>query len=786
MFKNNLKLIARKLRKEKLYSFVNIAGLTIGLTAFLLIALYVRDELSFDDFHENKENIYRVISLNEERGGYSSSIISDYVEYFKEDIPQIDVYSRISIQSLYSLVESDETTVNVEKVLYADANFFDFFSFELEEGTAQGVFTQGGSAVISKSLSEKLFGDTDPIGKSVKLNREKSVVVSGVSKAVPKNSYIQFEMVVYENGFFKNEKKGTANNALTYISITPGQSPSGIDEKIEAANDKPMYRGFLKGNKYELLPLLDLRLNAPFEFDYFDKNDIRYVTLFSGIGLVVLLLALINYINLVTAQSMRRVKEIGLRKVIGANKAQLVFSQLSESVIITLISFVFAFAIAERLLPSYNQLLDKSITLQYASSEFFMWVFLAGVALGIIAGLYPAFYVTRFKSLVLLTKSTAAVGNKGYLRKFLVLFQFVSSGLLLVVLLIMFSQMDFLKAKDLGFSPDFVIEIPLYDEMRKDYQTLKSEIERVGGVESATATGWTVGRASTTALYDAPNIQSDKANNYTLNIVMADKDYAETIGLKFQQKAEGFGLKNLEKNEIIVNEAFVKKFEWEDEAIGKKVYSWGNEQLEVVAIIADFHTYSLKQEVEPLFISPLTERGGEILLVKVDAKDAQQVVENVGKVYENMAQRPFEFYYLDDKIAAFYKKEQGQFMLFQIFSGLAVFISLLGLIALTIYMVEQRRKEVSIRKVLGASIQNLLLLLNKEYAALVFIAFLIASPIAYYAMQGWLTEFKYRIEISPFLFVGAFLSFLLLSWLVTLLQSLQVSKANPADTLREE
>lgn len=785
MFKNNLKLIVRKLRKEKLYSFVNIAGLTVGLTAFLLIALYVRDELSYDDFHDNKENIYRVISQNEERG-YSSAIISDYVEYFKEDIPQIDAYSRISIKSLYSLVETDETTVNVEKVLYADANFFDFFSFELEAGTAQGVFTQGGSAVISKSLSVKLFGDTDPIGKYVKLNREKSLIVSGVSQAVPKNSYIQFEMVVYEDGFFKNEKKGMASNALTYISLTPGQSPSGIDEKIEAANDKPMYRGFLKGNKYELLPLLDLRLNAPFEFDYFDKNDIRYVTLFSGIGLVVLLLALINYINLVTAQSMRRVKEIGLRKVVGANKAQLVFSQLSESIVITLIAFIFAFALAERLLPFYNSVLDKSITLQYGSSEFFIWVFLAGIVLGLIAGLYPAFYVSKFKPLTLLNKSMVAIGSKGYLRKFLVLFQFISSAILMVVLIIMFDQMDFLKTKDLGFSPDFVVEIPLYDEMRRDYQVLKNEVERVGGVESVTATGWSVGQGTSTALFDAPNIKGGQANNYELNLVNADKDYAETIGLKFQQKTEGFDVSSLAKHQIIVNESFVKKFGWEDEVIGRKVYSWGNEELEVVATIADFHTYSLKQEVEPLYISPLSERGGKILLVKVDANDAKQVIENVGNVYEKMAKRPFEFYYLDDKIKAFYKKEQGQFMLFQIFSGLAVFISLLGLIALTIYTVEQRRKEVSIRKVLGASIQNLLLLLNKEYALLVFLAFLIASPIAYYAMQGWLAEFKYRIDISPFLFIGAFLSFLALSWMVTGLQSIKVSKENPADVLREE
>jgi len=784
MFKNNLKLIVRKLRKEKLYSFVNIAGLTVGLTAFLLIALYVRDELSFDDFHKNKENIYRVVNYNEERG-YSSSIISDYVEYFKEDIPQIDAYSRISIKGLYSLVESEQAGINVEKVLIVDSNFFDFFSFELIDGTSKSVLSSDGSAVITKALSERLFGEENPIGESVKINKDKSVIISGVANEVPKNSYIQFEMVIHLRGHFKNEFEYRANNALTYVSLVPGQSSEGIDERIDAAKEKPIYRGFLEGYKYSLVPMLDLRLHAPFEVDYFDKNDIRYVTLFSGIGLVVLLLALINYVNLVTAQSMRRVKEIGLRKVIGANKVQLVFGQLSESVVITLVSFVFAFAIAERLLPFYNQLLDKSITLQYGSSEFFMWVFIAGLALGILAGIYPAFYISKFKPLALLNKSTVAVGNKGYLRKFLVLFQFVSSGLLLVVLAIMFSQMNYLKTKDLGFNPDFVVQIPLYDEMRENYQTLKNEIERVGGVGSVSASRWSVGSGSSTILYHDPHVDGEGSERFRLNVIMADSDYSNTVGLKFLQKADDFVFEKLDKGQIVVNEAFLKVFGWEDEPIGKKAYGFSSEPREIVAVVADFHTYSLKQEVEALFITPIEESTSNIL-VKLNPQNPNQVIENIRKVYEGMAQRPFEFYYLDDKIADFYKKEQGQFMLFQIFSGLAVFISLLGLIALTIYTLEQRRKEVSIRKVLGASIQNLLLLLNKEYTLLVVFAFLIASPIAYYAMQGWLTEFKYRIEVTPLIFIGAFLSFLALSWMVTLLQSLQVSKANPADTLREE
>tara|TARA_A100000171_G_C2138041_1_gene152023 strand:- start:305 stop:2665 length:2361 start_codon:yes stop_codon:yes gene_type:complete len=786
MFKNNLKLIIRKLRKEKLYSFVNIAGLTVGLTAFLLIALYVRDELSFDNFHENKENIYRVIS-SENGEKYKSTIASDFVEFFREDIPQIDGHTRVA-GGRVSLLNFGERNLNVDNVLFVDSNFFEFFDFALLNANRKTVFSETSQVVITQSLREKLFGDTNPIGQEIQMNKGKVYTVAAVAADPPKNSTIQFEMLVYERGYFKNvwEEMHSVRNITTYVSIVPSASKEVVSAGITKAIDKPVYRDMLEGYTYELLPYTDQRLYAPYQRDGFQKNDIRYITLFSGIGLVVLLLALINYVNLVTAQSMRRVKEIGLRKVIGANKAQLIFNQLSESVVITLISFVFAFAIAERLLPFYNQLLDKSITLQYGGSEFFMWVFMAGLALGILAGLYPAFYISKFKPLALLNKTTAAVGHKGYLRKFLVLFQFVSSGLLLVVLAIMFSQMNYLKTTDLGFNPDLVIQVPLYSDIQGGYQTLKNEAERIGGIKSASATGWTVGNSTSSSFFDGPDRENEETKAYRFHLVYADKDYPEILELKFLQKAENFDSKEFNQGQMIVTQSLVDKMGWAEAPLGRRVYSSRGEPMDVVAVIDDFHTFSLKQEIEPMFIIPIMDRGANSLLLKMDAVNGQKALQEFGEVYERMAQRPFEFYYLDDKIKAFYKKEQGQFMLFQVFSGLAVFISLLGLIALTIYMVEQRRKEVSIRKVLGASIKSLILMLNKEYTLLVVLAFLIASPIAYYAMQGWLAEFKYRIEITPLIFIGAFLSFLALSWMMTLLQSLQVSKANPADTLREE
>lgn len=783
MFRNNLKLILRKLKREKLYTFVNILGLTVGLTAFLLIGLYVRDELSFDRFHDNHENIYRVISQSEE-GGYSSLVVSDYVDYFEEDSPQIESYTRLAIKEFYSLVESEDKALNVEKVLYTDRNFFEFFSFALDEENLSSVFNQSGSAVITTELSEKLFGSDDPIGKSLKINKDESVIITGLAETVPSNSHIQFEMVVYDQGYFKNDytNKHFVKSAITYLTLSPGSSAGQVAEEIDAAKPKPDYARFLENESFSLLPMTDQRLKAPFEFDYYENNDIRYVKLFSGIGLVVLLLAVINYINLVTAQSLKRQKEVGLRKVIGAQKLHLVFYHLFESTVVALISFALAFAIAERLMPLYNGWLEKDIILQYDSWEFVSWVFIAGIALGFVSGAYPAFYISRFKPLMLINNKSLGLSNKEGLRKFLVLFQFIISGLLLVVAVLMHNQMRYLKTKDLGFNPEFVVQVPLYRSSEYSHESLKNEIQNISGVEFASVSGWQVGGGAKTGITDDPkNIQESRE----AAVISADKDYAKTLGLSFIMKADHFEFDKLNSNEVVVNEALVQDFGWEN-PLGQKIYNFDTRPLEVVAVVADFHTYSLKQEVEPHFIQPLTERSARNALLKINGEQAQQTLANVGEVYESMVQRPFEFYYLNDQIRDFYKKEQGQFLLFQIFSSLAIFVSLLGLVGLTIYTVQQRRKEVSVRKVLGASVQRLILMLNKEYSILVLIAFIIASPIAYYAMQGWLEEFKYRITISPLIFVIACLAFLSLSWLVTIAQSLRVSRENPADVLREE
>ena len=786
MLKNHLILVVRKLRKEKLYSFVNILGLTVGLTAFLLIALYVRDELSFDQFHANKENIYRVVKGNETQGS-GFAVATDYVEFFADDMPQIDTYTRLSATNERTVVSVGKNRLNTSGVFYVDANFFEFFSFALADSPNKGVFSATGQAVITETLSRKLFGSKSPIGQEIEIGKAEKFVVTGIAKDTPANSTIQFQLVLHKQDRFKNDFQNTRGIglAITYISTHEGHNKAAIERHINDARERPPYKMITERFEYSLLPLVDQRLKASYSFDYFDKNDIRNVALFSGIGVVVLLLAVVNYINLVTAQSIKRIKEIGLRKVIGARKRELVLYQLLESSLITILSFLLAFAFTERLIPAFNSMLDKDIVVQYFSFEFFIWVVIAGLSLGAIAGLYPAFYISRVKPLALIRHGRSESGKGGWLKKGLMLFQFVVTAILLSVLMIMNGQMQYLKEKELGFDADFVIEIPLDRDSTHLYPALKNRFLTIAGVKHASLSGFRVGGPAITVFKDKPG-HLEGAKTVAEIVIHGDQDITKALGMKLYWQSDRLAEGQFDDNQILVNYTLAAKMGWLEDPAGRRLYGWNKDVFEVVGIVEDFHLTSLKEEIKPMTIVPLENWGTDNLLVKMNGKTGLNEIDKMKDTYQALFDRPFEYHFLNDQIEAFYKREQGQLRLFQIFSSLAVFISLLGLVALTAYMIEQRRKEVSIRKVLGASIKRLILMLNREYTVLVIIAFLVAAPVAYYSMQDWLSAFKYRISIHPILFVAAFVAFLVLSWLVTIFQSFQVLKENPADILRDE
>ncbi|GAB5523174.1 MAG: ABC transporter permease [Roseivirga sp.] len=788
MFRNHLKIIFRKLRKERLYSFVNILGLTIGLMTVLLIALYVKDELSFDRFHTDSEHTYRITN-DHPRLGYKGMVVSDYVQLMSPEIPQITASSRMASGGAISLIQHEEDQLNTEGVFYVDANFFGFFDFPVQSTNPSKVIYGDYQAVISKELKEKFFGEEDAIGAEIQVNKGEKFTIVGVTDGIPKNSTIQFSLALYQPGYFENDfdRNYGVKTCITYIKTKSGDDVETVTRLLNQSKDKPNYRILLKEHQFELLPLTDQRLHARYEQDFFSKNSISYVRLFSGIGIVILFLALINYVNLVTAQSINKMKEVGLRKVIGASRRQLMYYQLLESMILTTISFILAFALAERGLSTFNELLDKNIVLNFFSKDFLLWILVSGISVGLIAGAYPTFFISRYSALSMISNNTPGVLGKGWLRKCLVLFQFVASAVLIIALVVMMNQMNYLKEKELGYNPELLVRIPLYRDSTHLYSTLKNELATISGVKSTSLNSFKLGSGMVTGILDAPNENGEGAESVAEQVVFGDKDFSETLEMDLIWTSSQFDKEKFEPGQVMINYSLAKKMGWTEGAEGKRLYGWNDKVGDkVMAIVADFHSNSLKEAIEPMLIKPLGSWGTNQLFLRIEGGQRGQVLNQAGAIYESFFDRPFEYSFFDDEMASFYKKEEGQFALFQVFSFLAVVISLLGLLALTVYMVEQRRKEVSIRKVLGASLKSLIVMLNKEYTLLVAVAFLVASPLAYYAVQGWLENFKYRIEVNPLLFLAAFGAFLLLSWSITVLQSWKVSGENPAEVLRQD
>ncbi len=793
MFINQLKLVFRRLKRSPFYTFVNVLGLTLGLTAVLFIAIYVADERSFDRFHTDADHIYRLTSSHE-RLGKSGRPPLDFVEYFAPDIPEITGYSRLAPKYAEVMVSADETDLNVKGVTMIDPNFFQFFSFELTDGLGSQVFANSASAVISESMAKKFFGDENPLGKEVVIEKAERYVITGIAADPPGNSTIQYNLLLYKEGHFKNqfEQRHGVRSAITYVKLDKASDKEKVVEGIMAARDKPSYARFTQENEFDLMSIKKERLEADFTDDPFEHNDLAYVRLFIAIGLAVLLLALINYVNLVTAQSIKKMKEVGLRKVIGARKGQLMLYHLLESSMLTLLSFLLAFGLVERLMPIFNELTAKDIQIELFSLNWLGFGVLFSIALGLLSGLYPAYYINRVKPLSLMSRfATAQTSGKGF-KTGLVLFQFVATAILIVVLVIMKQQMDYLEEKDLGFDTDLVLSVPLSRDSTHLFNKLKSEFEGIQGVDEVSLSGFRIGGSAIVSVMHGPNTngensEGERVGGDAYTAVFADEDLIGTLDIEFFWQSSSWDGAKLKEGEMIINYSLAEKLGWLDDPIGKKLYDYnGSNGKAVVGIVYDMHIKSLKKKVEPMVIYPIGDWGTNTLLVKLNPGAGALSVSQMADSFSQMFDRPFSYELLETQVARFYAKERGQYRLFQVFSMLALFISLLGLLALTTYTLQQRRKEISIRKVLGASLRGLILMLNREYALMVLIAFAVASPIAWLSMEKWLADFSYRIEVSPLLFVITFLGFMLLCWAITAGQSLKVSRENPADVLRDE
>ena len=795
MIKNYLTVAVRNIARNKTFSAINILGLAIGMACCILILLYVQDELSYDQHHEHADRIYRVAIEAKVAGVLSHYAITPLPigPALVKDYPEVIEAVRFSRADPKTLVGDQHGHFFYENgVVFTDPNFFEVFNFPLSKGDSETAFSEPHSVVITEAIAQKYFGEQDPVGQILSFN-DKAFKVTGVLKDTAHNSHFQFNLLASPMSR-DHQSNWLRHDFYTYLLLQKRDSAQGLEAKLPNfiethAGELLKASGFAR---YFLQPLTDIHLHSHLGGEMSENSDIRYVYLFLVIALFVLVLACINFMNLSTARSATRSKEVGMRKVVGANRAQLIRQFMAESILLALVALLFAIVLIEVSLPAFNAFIQRELVLDYASNWYVVLALLS-VALfaGLLSGIYPALFLSAFQPVEVL-KSTLRRGLKtSSSRKTLVVFQFVISIILIIGTVVVYHQSDYIRNKKLGFRKEHVIVTP-YPGMRV-IERYKSRLSGYANVLSTSTSSNIPGRQFPTSLFRSP-IDGASQDGLMMNMIVVDREFISTYGLELVE-GRGFAkdMMNDGEGELILNEAAMQKFGWTS-CVGKEVENiWpqgGKMEVqyrgEVVGIVIDFHYQSLHHKIEPLLITTL-ERWSEYFAIRIRSDDVAGTLSFLKTQWKEIApNKPFDYFFLDDDYDKLYRAEKQIGTLFGLFSILAIFVASLGLFGLASFTAQLRIKEIGIRKVLGASVSNLVLMLSKEFALLVGIANLIAWPIAYYAMHRWLQDFAYRIDLEIWAFVLSGFLALFIALTTVSYQAYKVARTNPVDALRYE
>ena len=808
MIKNYLKITLRNLIKNKWFSFINITGLTIGITASLIIFLYINQELSFDKFHQDADRIFRVIRSSERASGveHDKAVPYPLIGALKDNFLQFES-STLYHSDVNPLAIVDGEKFIVDHVVFADSNFFDVFSFKLISGNAKRMLGQPNYAFITASLADKLFGEIDPMGKKIKLRNKLDVEVAGLVEDIPANSHLRFDMIVSYPSLSMNYMGLNISDLNTwemtmegyaYVKLHPGASMNEVDKQFEAVVNKHYGNKDQVKRKFNLQPLLDIHFNQQLGSPT-STNPTSLWTL-GVVGVFILLVACVNFVNLSTALSIKRSREVGVRKTLGAGRFQLVRQYLADTFIITFVSGVLAIGISERLIPIFNQYFNKELGINiFQHIQVLGFVLLVIVVVTLLSGLYPALALSAYNPVKALKNSIHSPGSGAlFLRKGLIIVQFFISQVLIIATIVIANQMNYFTTKSLGFDKDAVINV---DISKNDIETLDRVRNRltanphIKNVSFALAAP--IGDDSFETHYKlASNTGED---GFSVQIKPADYYYKETYGLilkhgRWFTPGEEKSARNLfQKKDIdvsyILNETAVKTLGFSDpeDAIGVDISTGiGGYVGPIVGVVEDYHMGSFHEEIMPAIIMhvPMFYYNTGI---KISAANPQEAINHVRTVFEDLfPDEIFEYSFLDDEILELYIQEQHTFTLFKIFSGISIFISSLGLLGMISFLVNQKTKEVGIRKVLGASIFNIVSLFSKEFILLVFIASAIAAPVAWYSMDQWLADFAYRIDLQAWFLIVAVLISAAITFTTIGYQSFKAAVSNPVDALRDE
>jgi putative ABC transport system permease protein len=805
MIQNYFKIAWRNIQSHKAYSGINILGLAIGIAACLLILQYVSFELSYENFHVNKDRIYRVQQDRYDNGKLSTQWAAGAYAVgnsFKDAIPEVEEYVKLKQEN--DLVATiGNQPFKIEKGFFATASFFSVFSYPLLEGNSKTALAEPNTAVVSETTAHKLFGKENALGKTLLLNGKENFKITGVFKNMPANTQLKPDVLLSYSTFI-NIVKADSNDVetawqwdgcLTYLLLRKDANPKSVEAKFPHLVEKATGAELKKFNaavKYNLQPLKDIHLYSKYMMEPEANGDGKTTYLLLGIAFFIVVIAWVNYINLATARAIGRAREVGVRKSVGSQRRQLVFQFLFESALLNGFALLLALLLMFVAIPAFNQLSGHNISFSLLSNSSF-WLALAALFIGgvFFSGLYPAFVLSGFKPVEVLKGRMVTTAKGALLRKSLVVFQFAASLFLLIGTLVVYSQIQFMRKQSLGINIDqtLVITKPAIADSTyaKKMTAFKNELLQNSSITKVTALTSIPGEAVGWNAGGIKLVGTDESKSKQYRVIGVDYDFMDLFGLKLiagRNFSKDFGT---DPNAVIFNRAGIVQlgFNKPEEAIGKKIDFWG-EQYTIAGVSENFHQQSLREAFEPLIIRLIPDVQG-YFAIKTNAGQSAQTIEKVKAGWDKFFPgNTFEYFFLDDHFNKQYNADQKFGQVFGFFTALAILVACLGLFGLASFTTLQRTKEIGIRKVLGATVPGILKLLYKEFAVLLLLAFVIAVPLSWYMASNWLQGYAFRIDVHWSFFVLPFVAIVLIALLTVSFQSLKAALANPVKSLRTE
>ncbi len=806
MFASYLKIALRNLRKQPGYTFINVTGLAVGIACCILIVLFVRDELSYDRFHADADRIYRVVMDGKiaDRILHAPVTPAPMAATLVDEVPEVEAATRLFTLAQQTLVRYEDRQFVEERFFFADSNFFDLFTVELLQGDPQAVLARPNTVVLTTETAARYFPGGEAVGQTIQVDGD-DYTVTGIARPLPHNAHFHFDFLATMKGWPPAENTfWVSNNLATYVRLREGASPEGFQAKFDAMMEKyagPQIQQFLgqsmqdfikAGNRltYYLQPLTAIHLGADLEFETEPGGDMAYVYIFSAVAFFILLLACINFMNLATARSAGRAREVGMRKVLGSDRVQLIRQFLAESVLLSLIALVLAVGLAMAALPVLNGLAGKAIShAAFAHPAAIAGLLALGVVVGLLAGSYPAFFLSAFQPITVLKGKFQTSARGAWLRSGLVVFQFAISITLIVSTLVVYNQLTYVRHKQLGWDKEHVVVVQRAGALGDQFRAFKEEVREMPDVVGAGASNTIPG-----GIFGQTAYQGDGAatgQNFTMSPMVVDHDWVETMGIAMAAGRDFARDFATDSSAYVINEAAARKLGWGDEAVGKHLNLLGANdgaglRGEVIGVMRDWHFASLHRPIDAL-AARLTDDPLPFLMVRIRSDNVPATLASLEQAWRRFApEQPFDYAFLDQSFDTQYEAEQRLGTIFTTFSVFAILIACLGLFGLASFTTQQRTKEIGVRKVMGATVPQIILLLSKEFTRLVLVAFVVAVPVGYLAMSRWLADFAYRTPVHWWIFAAAGLAALAIAVLTVSYQSVRAAVADPVDALRYE